>query len=87
MPKTKFFIFDCTKAVNSCDKIQYNEAGKGEKASLLFHILLCKPCRKYTSKNTKLTALLKKCSIKTCTEKEKKAWKNRLTKEISKKNS
>jgi len=84
MPKRKFFIFDCAKAENCCDKSQYDEAGIREKASMLLHLVLCRPCRKYTSKNTKLTTLIKKSSLKTCTEKEKKVWKQRLDKEMAK---
>lgn len=85
MPKRKFFIFDCSKAVNCCDKSQYNEAGTREKISMLMHLLLCKPCRKYTARNTKLTQLIKKSDLKTCTEEEKKAWKKKLEKEIANK--
>ncbi|PKD16477.1 glycine dehydrogenase [Salegentibacter salinarum] len=87
MPKRKFFIFDCSKAENCCDKSQYNEAGTREKISMLFHLLFCGPCRKYTSRNTKLTRLIKKSKLKTCSEEEKKAWKNRIEKEIAKKES
>ena len=84
MPKRKFFIFDCSKAENCCDKSQYDEAGTREKLSMLMHLLLCKPCRKYTSKNTKLTHLIRKSKLKTCSEEEKKAWKNSIEKEMAK---
>lgn len=87
MPKRKFFIFDCSKAENCCDKSQYNEAGTREKISMITHLLLCRACRKYTTKNTKLTRLIKKSKLKTCSEEEKKAWKKRIEREIAKKES
>ena len=85
MPKTKFFIFDCSKAEGCCDKSQYNESSIREKMCMLLHLIFCKTCRNYTSKNTKLTRLIKKSNLKTCSEEEKKAWRNKIEKEMAKK--
>lgn len=72
------FILDCSEAERCCDKVQYNEAGFFEKIKLKIHIRFCKACKKYTQKNTKLSALLKKASIKTCSKKERAAYKKQI---------
>lgn len=87
MLKKKFFFIDCSRAENCCDKSQYKEAGVREKASMLLHLMLCRPCRNYSSKNGKLTELLKKSGIKNCTKEEKKSFKEKLQKAMAKQNS
>lgn len=87
MQKKKFFLIDCSKAENCCDKSQYNEAGFMEKVNMLFHLMLCRACRKYTSKNTKLTHLIKKAEIKPCSEAEKKNHKQKLEEAITRQNT
>jgi hypothetical protein len=82
--KDSIFI-DCSRAGECCDKSQYKEASVGEKIKMLFHMVYCKPCRKYSSKNSKLTELVSKSDIKTCSEKEKKMWKEKIDQEITKK--
>lgn len=76
------FFFDCSKARNCCDKVQYEEAGFLEKWKLKLHIIYCKACKKYTQKNSKLSSLIKKASIKTCTEEEKKKFKEQINENI-----
>ena len=83
MSKFKSIFVDCSKAGNCCDKAQYNEASLPEKVKMLVHLALCKPCRKYSNKNTKLTKLIKDCDLKTCTDEEKQAWKEKIRQEIS----
>lgn len=87
MLKNKFFFIDCNKAENCCDKSQYKEAGMREKFSMLLHLMLCRPCRKYSSKNTRLTKLIEKSGIKNCTKEEKEVFRHRIQKEMSKQKS
>lgn len=80
--KNTLFV-KCSEATRCCDKVQYKEASFFEKLKIRLHIIFCTPCKKYTEKNTKLTQLIKKSKIKTCTEKEKQHWKEEMAKEIS----
>ena len=57
----RFELFvSCDDAEHCCDKAQYNESTLFEKIKLNFHLLFCRACRKYVSKNGKLTELIKK---------------------------
>lgn len=87
MGKFKSLFVDCSEAAHCCDKAQYEEATLVEKLKIHIHLFFCKPCKKYSDKNIKLTALIKKSRLKTCTEKEKKVWKEKIDKEITKKTS
>ena len=78
----KFINLDCSKAENYCDKQQYNEARLFEKIKLRVHLLFCETCQKYTSKNSRLTNLVKKASIKTCTKKEKEKFKRKIQRHL-----
>lgn len=84
MGKFRSLFVDCSEAAHCCDKVQYEEASFLEKLKIHLHLFLCKPCKKYSENNIKLTSLIKKANLKTCTEKEKKAWKEKIEKEISK---
>ncbi len=77
----KFFL-NCDKAVNVCDKSQYNEASFIEKLLLKLHILLCKLCRGHVKRNVKLTKAIKSSKIKTLATEEKQQLKNKLRQEI-----
>jgi len=83
MSKKKSLFVDCSEAANCCDKAQYKEASFFEKLKIRLHFALCGPCKDYSTKNTKLTNLIKKSKIKTCTEEEKRQWKNKIDKEIT----
>jgi hypothetical protein len=83
MSKMKSLFVNCSEAANCCDKAQYKEASFFEKLKIRIHIALCGPCKKYSTKNTKLTHLIEKSELKTCTEAEKKKWKAKIEKEIS----
>ena len=85
MSKKKSIFVDCSEATNCCDKAQYKEASFFEKLKIKLHFALCGPCKKYSTKNTKLTHLIEKSNIKTCTEAEKKQWKEKIENEISNK--
>lgn len=84
MGRSRGIFFDCSEANQCCDKAQYDEASFLEKMKIHIHIFFCKPCREYTDKNNKLTELVEKANLKTCSEREKKAWKEKIDKEISK---
>lgn len=83
MSKFKVFM-ECTEANQCCDKAQYDEASLFEKLKIHLHILYCKPCRIYTARNRKLTALVKKANLKSCSAKEKKDWKKKINTELTK---
>lgn len=73
-----FFGLDCEAAANACDRAAYNEAGLADKLRLKFHLFLCPPCKDYTRKSEKLNYLLKKADLKSCTEEEKVAFRQRM---------
>lgn len=83
---SKLFLIDCSKAAECCNKVQYKEAKTMEKLKLKFHILFCKACKKFTVRNSKLTEVVEKANIQTCTEDQKKAWKETLDREYAKHN-
>ncbi len=74
----KKIFMPCEEANHVCDKSQYKEASFLEKIKLTLHLMYCKACRKYSSKNAKLSALLNKQEPVTL----KKDTKNRLQKQI-----
>lgn len=84
MQKKNFFLIDCSEAADCCDKAQYKEAGAVERIKMLIHLLYCSRCRDYTIKNTRLTKLLKKARLKTCTAEEKQQWKEKIDGEMTK---
>lgn len=81
--KSKFFFIDCSEAAECCNKSQYEEAKLLDKMKLMLHLVYCKTCRRFASKNSKLTKLLKKSSIKTCPEENKKQWREKIKKEFA----
>lgn len=81
MNKFKSLFMDCSNTAQCCDKAQYDEASFFEKIQIHIHLLFCKPCKKYTDDNNKLTELVRKANLKSCTEAEKKAWKEEITTE------
>jgi hypothetical protein len=76
-------LIDCSEAAFCCDKSQYEEASVTEKLKMLLHLIYCKKCKKYAEKNKKLTELINKCDLKTCTEDDKKVWKEEIEKSSS----
>lgn len=84
MKKRKMFFIECSESSRCCDKAQYNEASLIEKFKIHLHNFLCKPCSDYTSKNVKLTKIIKKAEIKTCSEAEKQSWRDKIYKESAK---
>ncbi len=81
--KSKLFFIDCSEAAKCCDKSQYDEANLLEKAKLMLHLAFCNTCRKFSDKNSKLTHLLKKSKLETCSEEKKKQWREQIKKEFA----
>ena len=75
---------ECHEANHICDKNQYKEAGFWEKVRLNIHLIYCKACRKYTSRNMRLTKAVKDPKVKTMPINDKQALKEQLQREISK---
>ncbi len=73
----------CQEANHVCDKSQYNEAGFWEKIKLSFHLLYCRACRKYSSRNNLLTKTIKDSNIKSISQDDKNAIKERMQQELS----
>ena len=80
--KSKFFFIDCSKAADCCNKSQYNEAKFFDKVRLMLHLAFCKTCRRFASKNSKLTSLMEKSRIQTCPDEKKKQWREEIKKEL-----
>ena len=85
--KSKILFLDCSEAATCCDKAQYAEANFFEKIKLSIHLLLCKTCRKFSKRNTKLTGLIKDSNLETCPEEKKKEWRETIRKEYSEEKS
>ncbi|SHH25940.1 hypothetical protein [Winogradskyella jejuensis] len=75
---------ECHEANHICDKNQYKEATLREKIILTFHLLYCRACRKYTSRNTKLTKLVKNPKVETLDTSAKDKLQQALEAELSK---
>lgn len=73
----KLFL-KCEEAAHVCDKSQYKEARFSEKLLFKVHILMCSFCRKYSSRNTKLTNVINTSALKTLTLEQKIKLKERL---------
>lgn len=79
----KLFI-KCDEANHNCDKTQYNEASFWEKVKLNIHLIYCAACRKYTSRNTKLTKVVSEAKPKILPKEQKEKMKETLHNEMSK---
>ncbi len=78
-----FLGLDCTEAAHNCHKAEYNEAGIADKLRLKVHLLLCPPCKDYSEKNHKLSELLKKAKLHSCTREEKETYRQRMKQQDS----
>ena len=73
----------CEEANHVCDKNQYKEAGLLEKIRLTFHLIYCRACRKYSSRNSKLSKAIERSDLKTLDQNEKQELKEALKKELN----
>lgn len=74
----------CQEANHFCDKNQYKEASFWEKVKLNIHLIYCRACRKYTSKNMKLTKLFKSDPVEVMDSVSKDKLKATFNKELAK---
>lgn len=74
----------CDDANHVCDKSQYKEASLWEKIKLNLHLLYCAACRKYSSRNGKLTKVMKDSDLKSLDPDSKQVLKEQLHQEMSK---
>tara|TARA_R110002020_G_C16221039_1_gene767655 strand:+ start:76 stop:324 length:249 start_codon:yes stop_codon:yes gene_type:complete len=79
----KLFV-DCKKANHVCDKSQYNESGFWEKVRLNIHLIYCGACRKYSSRNIKLSKMVNNAKLEPISEDQKNILRARLQEELSK---
>ena len=77
MMKNPAFL-KCNEAAALCTKKEYEECSFAEKLKLRFHLLLCKTCKEYSKKNTKLSRLFKKANFQFCSSEEKTAYKQKM---------
>lgn len=71
----------CAEAASICEKKEYKEAGLIERLKLKLHLFFCKTCKNYYTRNQKLTELLKKGNIHTCSAREKESFKQKMQEE------
>ncbi len=87
MSTSKKIVLACDEATTVCDKNQYKEASGWEKIRLIVHLIYCRACRKYTTRNTKLTKVMKESNVRTFDKASKKEIEELLRKELSKQES
>ena len=75
---------ECHEANHLCDKNQYKEAAFWEKVRLNLHLIFCRACRKYTTRNNKLTKAVKSPEVHSVSPSDKSAIKERIQQEVSK---
>ncbi len=80
----KKIMLSCEETRHICDKTQYNEASFWEKVKFKFHVIICGVCKKHSSNNIKLTALLNKLKSKSLTNTEKQELESSFKKELQK---
>lgn len=78
------FLSVCQKSCYICDQSQYEEAGFIDKLKLKMHLALCKSCREYNQKNSKLSALIQKSDVKCMCSKKKKELQKIIESEMKK---
>lgn len=73
-------MISCEKAAIICNKAQYSEASLGDKLKLRLHTLICRACKMYVKKNTRLSTLCRKAPLHSLTETDKDNIRHRLDK-------
>ena len=74
----------CQDANHTCDKNQYKEASFWEKVMLSLHLIYCRACRKYSSRNLKLTKAVNNAKIECLDNTSKEKLKATFDKELAK---
>lgn len=73
----------CAEAASVCTKAEYKEASLREKLKLKLHLYFCRTCKDYYYNNKKLSCLIGKADLKSCSSKEKEHFKALIKKENS----
>ncbi len=73
-------MISCEEAALICNKTQYRESSLIDRLKLRLHIFICKACKVYVKKNTRLSTLCQKATLHALTESEKEDIRNRLEK-------
>jgi hypothetical protein len=73
---------NCKEVEIICTKIQYKEATFFEKIRIRIHLLMCRTCKAFTKKNTKLTSLCDQANFKTLPLVEKEKMKKTLSERL-----
>ena len=68
----------CAEAANVCTKAEYDEAGFMEKLRLKLHLYFCRTCKEYNQNNKKLSSLLQKAKINSCSSQQKDIFKEKI---------
>jgi len=71
-------MISCDEAAHICSKKQYKEASWSERFQLILHLVICKTCRVFSRKNSKLTALCEQARLHGLSQKDKQEMKRRL---------
>lgn len=69
---------NCAEAASLCAKAEYKEASLREKLRLKLHLYLCRTCKDYNQNNKKLSSLLKKADLKSCSAQEKENYRETI---------
>ena len=75
-------MISCDEASDICNKKQYKEATWWQVLKLRYHLLICKTCNKYSTKNAKFTTLCEKANLHVISQEEKEAMKKKLEKQL-----
>jgi hypothetical protein len=78
MKRLNLLKVSCAEAASLCHKAEYKEASFKEKLRLKLHIFLCKTCKDYQHNNKKLSSLLKKADLKSCSHREKENFREKI---------
>lgn len=68
----------CNDAASISTQAEYKEASFKNWLRLKLHLYLCRSCNKYYQDNRKLSDLLKKADIKSCSPQEKEILKQKI---------
>ena len=75
-------MITCDEARIICHKTQYDDASFFEVLKLKFHLLICKACSAFSSKNTKLTTLCEEATLRNLSDTDKLEMKRRINEKI-----
>lgn len=78
MSKFSLMKLSCADAASLCTKAEYKEASLAEQLRLRLHLYFCRTCQDYYRNNKKLTGLIEKADLKSCSQREKEIFKEKI---------